>query len=105
MVFFCSQIICFLPDSSPQDLQGRIEELSLSQLENLSEALLDFGQMDDLVSWLEAPSEEEVLRPAKHPPALWLIQNSALFLPDTHPPGLHHCAPPPPDELTQPPPG
>ncbi|MCG8364966.1 MAG: DUF4351 domain-containing protein, partial [Pseudanabaenales cyanobacterium] len=67
----------------PQDLQGRIEELSLSQLENLSEALLDFGQMDDLVSWLEAPSEEEVLRPAKHPPALWLIQNSALFLPDT----------------------
>ena len=37
-----------------QDLQGRIGELSLTQLENLGEALLDFGQIDDLVLWLDA---------------------------------------------------
>ena len=37
----------------PQGLQGRIEELPLTQLENLGEALLDFEQMGDLVSWLD----------------------------------------------------
>ena len=42
----------------PQDLRGRIEELSLTQLENLGEALLDFEQMDDLVNWLEASDED-----------------------------------------------
>ena len=42
----------------PQDLRGRIEELSLTQLENLGEALLDFEQMDDLVNWLEGSQED-----------------------------------------------
>ena len=42
----------------PQDLRGRIEELSLTQLETLGEALLDFEQMDDLVNWLEASDED-----------------------------------------------
>ena len=41
-----------------QDLQGRIEELSLTQLENLGEALLGFEQMADLVNWLDACHEE-----------------------------------------------
>ncbi|MDJ0706727.1 MAG: Rpn family recombination-promoting nuclease/putative transposase [Leptolyngbyaceae cyanobacterium MO_188.B28] len=42
----------------PQDLQGRIEELTLTQLENLGEALLDFEQMDDLVTWLAAHEDD-----------------------------------------------
>lgn len=44
-------------DEIPQDLRGRIEELSLTQLQNLGEALLDFEQIDDLVNWLEANRE------------------------------------------------
>ena len=47
------QLNCKLGEIS-QDIQARIEELSLTQLENLSEALLNFEQMDDLVNWLEA---------------------------------------------------
>ena len=47
------QLTCKLGEI-PQGLQGQIEELSLTQLENLGEALLDFGKMGDLVSWLEA---------------------------------------------------
>ncbi|MDJ0798609.1 MAG: Rpn family recombination-promoting nuclease/putative transposase [Calothrix sp. MO_167.B12] len=37
----------------PQDVRQRIETLSLSQLENLGEALLDFTSMADLQVWLE----------------------------------------------------
>ena len=37
----------------PQDLRQRIETLSLSQLENLGEALLDFQEIADLHAWLE----------------------------------------------------
>jgi len=38
----------------PQELRQGIETLSLSQLENLGVALLDFQGMDDLQAWLEA---------------------------------------------------
>ncbi|MBC1241443.1 Rpn family recombination-promoting nuclease/putative transposase [Nostoc sp. 2RC] len=38
----------------PQQLRQRIETLSLQQLENLGEALLDFTSMADLQAWLEA---------------------------------------------------
>lgn len=38
----------------PQDVRSRIETLSLEQLENLGEALLDFTSIADLLSWLEA---------------------------------------------------
>ena len=38
----------------PQELRQRVETLSLSQLENLGVALLDFQGMDDLQAWLEA---------------------------------------------------
>jgi predicted transposase YdaD len=41
------------------DLQVRIRQLSLIQLENLAEALLDFSQPADLVNWLDS---QEVLR-------------------------------------------
>jgi predicted transposase/invertase (TIGR01784 family) len=37
----------------PQDLRNRVETLSLEQLENLGEALLDFQGIADLLSWLE----------------------------------------------------
>lgn len=37
---------------SPQ-LQERIQSLSLNQLENLGEALLDFNAMEDLLNWLQ----------------------------------------------------
>jgi predicted transposase/invertase (TIGR01784 family) len=37
----------------PPDVQERICGLSITQLEDLSEALLDFSQPADLVSWLE----------------------------------------------------
>jgi predicted transposase/invertase (TIGR01784 family) len=39
------------------EIQARIEELSLEQLEALAEALLDFSGVEDLVSWLETLSE------------------------------------------------
>jgi predicted transposase YdaD len=35
------------------DLEARIKTLTLAQLEELGEALLDFSQMADLVAWLE----------------------------------------------------
>jgi predicted transposase YdaD len=38
----------------PQEVRQRIETLSLEQLENLGEALLDFTSMADLQVWLEA---------------------------------------------------
>jgi predicted transposase YdaD len=34
------------------DLETQIKTLPLAQLEELGEALLDFSQMDDLVTWL-----------------------------------------------------
>ena len=36
----------------PQDVLKQIESLSLEQLENLGEALLDFQEMNDLEAWL-----------------------------------------------------
>ncbi len=38
----------------PQEVRSRVESLSLEQLENLGEALLDFQGMSDLDAWLEA---------------------------------------------------
>ncbi len=35
------------------ELQNRIQSLSLNQLENLGEALLDFTAMEDLLNWLQ----------------------------------------------------
>lgn len=37
----------------PQEVRSRIESLSLEQLEDLGEALLDFQDMSDLDAWLE----------------------------------------------------
>ncbi|MEH1942423.1 MAG: DUF4351 domain-containing protein [Nostoc sp.] len=37
----------------PQEVRGRIETLSLEQLEALGEALLDFTILEDLLNWLE----------------------------------------------------
>ncbi len=37
----------------PQDVRSQIETLSIEQLENLGEALLDFTSMADLLSWLD----------------------------------------------------
>ena len=42
----------------PQDLQRQLEDLSLSQLENLGEALLDFEEMQALVDWLNNARED-----------------------------------------------
>ncbi len=36
------------------ELAQQIQQLSLNQLENLGEALLDFSQPGDLVAWLAA---------------------------------------------------
>ena len=40
----------------PQQTRQSVENLSLEQLENLGEALLDFSSMADLQAWLEAQS-------------------------------------------------
>ncbi len=40
----------------PQEIRQRVENLSLEQLENLGEALLDFNSMTDLQTWLEQVS-------------------------------------------------
>jgi predicted transposase YdaD len=37
-----------------QEIRVRISNLPLSVLEDLSEALLDFSNLDDLLAWLEA---------------------------------------------------
>ncbi|MDJ0775453.1 MAG: DUF4351 domain-containing protein, partial [Mastigocoleus sp. MO_167.B18] len=37
----------------PQEMRQRVENLSLEQLENLGEALLDFTSMADFQAWLE----------------------------------------------------
>jgi hypothetical protein len=39
------------------ELQERIRQLSLTQLENLAEALLDFSNSEDLVNWLNNSSD------------------------------------------------
>jgi Domain of unknown function (DUF4351) len=36
----------------PVELRSQVEQLSLGQLESLSEALLDFSELTDLVNWL-----------------------------------------------------
>ncbi|MBW4669794.1 MAG: DUF4351 domain-containing protein [Cyanomargarita calcarea GSE-NOS-MK-12-04C] len=38
----------------PQEVRQQVECLSLEQLENLGEALLDFTSMTDLDAWLAA---------------------------------------------------
>lgn len=40
----------------PASLQPQIEALSLPQLEDLGEALLDFSQVEDLETWLKVHS-------------------------------------------------
>ncbi|MFM8008489.1 MAG: DUF4351 domain-containing protein, partial [Dolichospermum sp.] len=37
----------------PSQLKMQIEKLSLEQLEDLTEVLLDFASLDNLVSWLQ----------------------------------------------------
>ncbi len=44
--------------SIPEFLQTQIEALSLSQLEDLGEALLEFSRPEDLESWLQVYSPE-----------------------------------------------
>ena len=39
--------------SMPANTIDRINDLPLEQLESLGEALLDFGEIDDLTGWLE----------------------------------------------------
>ncbi|MBW4475735.1 MAG: Rpn family recombination-promoting nuclease/putative transposase [Tolypothrix brevis GSE-NOS-MK-07-07A] len=41
------------------DLQGRIRQLTTHRLEDLSEALLDFSEVGDLITWLEQQNEKE----------------------------------------------
>ncbi|WP_224410276.1 DUF4351 domain-containing protein [Oscillatoria salina] len=40
------------------ELEAQIEQLSLSQLEELAEALLDFTALTDLTNWLDSIEEE-----------------------------------------------
>jgi predicted transposase YdaD len=40
------------------ELEERIRQLSLTQLEDLAEALLDFSDEDDLVVWLQRVPDE-----------------------------------------------
>ncbi|HLO48377.1 MAG TPA: DUF4351 domain-containing protein [Kamptonema sp.] len=39
------------------DLQTQIRSLSLTELEELAEALLDFSQLTDLTTWLERQNQ------------------------------------------------
>ncbi|MDB9513248.1 DUF4351 domain-containing protein [Kamptonema animale CS-326] len=39
------------------DLQTQIQSLSLTELEELAEALLDFSQLTDLTTWLERQNQ------------------------------------------------
>lgn len=41
------------------ELQSQIRQLSLTQLEDLAEALLDFEAQTDLVAWLQRVEAEE----------------------------------------------
>jgi predicted transposase YdaD len=40
--------------------RSRVNNLSIEQLESLSESLLDFGQMSDLIGWLDAHQIDRV---------------------------------------------
>jgi predicted transposase YdaD len=40
-------------------MQGKVEQLSSGQLEDLSEALLDFATLADLEAWLDAHPAQE----------------------------------------------
>ena len=42
----------------PQELRSQVEQLSLTQLEALGEALLDFSTHQDLIAWLEGDRAE-----------------------------------------------
>ena len=39
------------------ELQAQIQELSISQLEDLAEALLDFSSVADLTAWLQSSQQ------------------------------------------------
>jgi len=41
-------------DALTPEIQARIQTLSIAQLEDLGEALLDFSQPTDLTAWLES---------------------------------------------------
>ncbi|MBE7384776.1 MAG: Rpn family recombination-promoting nuclease/putative transposase [Leptolyngbya sp. SIO1E4] len=43
----------------PQELRSQVEQLSLTQLESLGEALLDFSTRQDLIAWLEGDRAED----------------------------------------------
>jgi predicted transposase YdaD len=42
------------------EIRSRVNNLSIEQLESLSESLLDFGQMSDLIGWLDAHPGDRV---------------------------------------------
>jgi predicted transposase YdaD len=42
------------------EIRSRVNNLSIEQLESLSESLLDFGQMSDLMSWLDTNQIDRV---------------------------------------------
>ncbi len=43
-----------------EPLTGQVQQLSNSQLDELSEAVLDFAELGDVVVWLEAhPAQEQ----------------------------------------------
>jgi hypothetical protein len=44
----------------PEGVRDYINTLSLEQLENLGEALLDFTSMADLQAWLEAMKKKAI---------------------------------------------
>jgi predicted transposase/invertase (TIGR01784 family) len=42
------------------EIRSRVNNLNIEQLESLSESLLDFGQMSDLIGWLDANQIDRV---------------------------------------------
>jgi predicted transposase YdaD len=42
------------------EIRSRVNNLNIAQLESLSESLLDFGQMSDLIGWLDAHQIDRV---------------------------------------------
>jgi predicted transposase YdaD len=42
------------------EIRSRVNNLSIEQLESLSESLLDFGQMSDLIGWLDADQGDRI---------------------------------------------
>jgi predicted transposase YdaD len=41
----------------PEEVELKVKALSLTQLEELGEALLDFARMGDLIGWLDTHQE------------------------------------------------